>query len=99
MKSNEIHILWSDYLHKHPILKQLLSNGFRIFFSMLTLVEDPRIEVAFVENPRVAICPRIEVAFVENPREAIRPRANTFAKHSPQAFVLAHQLLRNIIPH
>ena len=58
MKSKQIQYVWSDYLHKHPILEQLLSNGFRIFFSMLTLVEDPRIEVAFVENPREAIRPR-----------------------------------------
>jgi len=72
----------------------LLSNGFRIFFSMLTLVEDPRIEVAFAENPRVAICPRIEVAFVENPREAIRPRA----KHIRKAFAAGIRAGTSVAP-
>ena len=62
MKSNEIHILWSDYLHKHPILEQLSNNGFRIFFSMLTLVEYPRNQVALVRSTFAKHSPQAFVA-------------------------------------
>ena len=40
------------------ILEQLFNDSFRIFFSMLTLVEYPRNQVALVENSREAIRPR-----------------------------------------
>ncbi len=79
MKSNEIHILWSDYLHEiNP--GTLVKQRFQDFFSILTLVEDPR----------VATCPPNVVALVRSTIAKYSPKAFVASLRQLLRYISSH---------